>query len=127
LKLNIKWRALYKGVAPGLVVYCRPGPVQQAQTSEIIGICQRRIKERARDAEEKLVTPEYNQKVLEEHDRVFGQGSPLAFSEGFGHRALSIPIVIVDTTENYRDDPRVALKKSGELLHLIRLQVPVMQ
>lgn len=117
LDLNSKWRELYRGVVPGLVVYCRAG----TERTGIIDLCQRRIRERKREAEEDLVTPEYNGLVLKEHDDLFmptHKGGCLV--PGFsGKELLSIPVVVVDTTENYRDDERVALKKSGELLECI--------
>ena len=117
LDLNAKWRELYRGVVPGLVVYCRAGTNPEG----IIDLCQKRIRERKREAEEDLVTPEYNGLVLKEHDELFmpvHKGGCLV--PGFyGKNLLSIPVVVVDTTENYRDDERVALKKSGELLERI--------
>ena len=123
LKLNAKWRALYKGIAPGLVIYCRAG----ADMDKIVDLCQQRIHERKREAEEDLVTPEYNRCVLEEHERLFGPAhGAIFFASGFAKEVLAIPVITVDTTENYRDDPSVALKKSGELLDVIRLAVQSM-
>ncbi len=42
LSLNAKWRGLYRGVSPGLVVYCRAGD----ETDTIVSTCQSRIKVR---------------------------------------------------------------------------------
>jgi|WetSurMetagenome_2_1015567.scaffolds.fasta_scaffold00074_30 deoxyadenosine/deoxycytidine kinase len=114
--INHKWRELYHGVAPGLVIYCRAG----STTDSIVDLCQQRIRERKRPAEEELVTPFYNGIVLQEHDRVFlAYGG--AFVMGFaGHHPLTVPVAVCDTTENYRDDASVAEKKSAELLQHVR-------
>ena len=122
LNINTKWRELYHGMAPGLIVYCRAG----TETASIVDLCQQRIRERKREAEEDLVTPEYNALVLQEHDRLFmGSGQAGFVVRGFGrHAPITIPVVVVDTTENYRDDARVAMKKSGELLDHIRASLP---
>ena len=116
LNLNSKWRELYKGARPGLVIYCRPGTGDSLET---LNVCQARIRERNREAEQELVTRGYNGMVLDAHNQVFGKDA-VFFPSGFGQRELKIPVVSVDTTENYRDDERVALKKSGELLQHIR-------
>jgi deoxyadenosine/deoxycytidine kinase len=117
LALNAMWRELYKGVAPGLIIYCRAG----SETEGIVALCQERIRSRQREAEEDLVTPDYNRIVLDEHEKLFGaEAGPHFVAEGFGREPVAIPIIVVDTTENYRDDARVALQKSGELLDVIR-------
>jgi len=118
LSLNAKWRELYRGIVPGLIVYCRAGSDEQG----IVALCQKRIKERARPTEEDLVTPEYNTLVLQEHERLFGTPDHNFIAQGFGGQsAVSIPVLIVDTTANYRDDARIALKKSGELMERIMI------
>lgn len=116
LGINKKWRELYHGVAPGLVIYCRAGTT----TDAIVDLCQQRIRERKRPAEEELVTPLYNSIVLEQHDRVFlAYGG--AFVVGFaGHPSLIVPVVVCDTTDNYRDDAGIATRKAAELLQHIR-------
>jgi deoxyadenosine/deoxycytidine kinase len=117
LDLNAMWRELYHGMVPGLIVYCRAGADQRA----VIGLCQQRIRERKRESEEDLVTPEYNTIVLREHDRLFAGPASVFVADGFaGLAPVAVPIVVVDTTENYRDDKRVALKKSSELLAQIQ-------
>ena len=117
LDLNAKWRELYQGVAPGLIIYCRAG----SDFESTVALCQQRIRERKREAEEDLVTPHYNGLVLKEHDRLFlGRQGGFVVSGFAGHAAITIPVVVVDTTENYRDDERVAMKKSGELLAFIQ-------
>jgi deoxyadenosine/deoxycytidine kinase len=120
LSLNAKWRSLYKGCVPGLVVYCRAG----TETESIVDLCQQRIKNRQREDEEKLVTPAYNRKVLQAHDALFGaENGMVLLPADIDHPWARIPVLTVDTTENYRDDPRVALKKSSEVLDRIRLAV----
>jgi deoxyadenosine/deoxycytidine kinase len=116
-KLNSRWRGMYP-IEPGLVIYCQAGPTVDAA----ITLCQQRIVERGRDGEEVLVTPKYNTMVLQEHDRVFGGGTKVArFHMGNDLKGFfSVPVVVFDTTENYRDDAAVELKKSAEVLAHIR-------
>ena len=114
LAVNMKWRELYQGVRPGLVVYCRPG----TQGDAVLDTCQARIRERNRDSEQELVTRAYNGKVLDAHDRVFGSGN-VVFPAVFGQPEATVPVVCVDTTANYRDDAQVAQAKSAELLQHI--------
>jgi deoxyadenosine/deoxycytidine kinase len=109
-KLNGMWRSLYP-VAPGLVIYCRAE----------IPLCQKRIVERHRDGEEALVTESYNTAVLEQHEKVFGNGATVArFHMGRDLDWFFVPVVAFDTTENYRDDELVRLKKSTEILSHIK-------
>jgi len=119
LRLNSKWRELYRGMVPGLVVYCRAGN----NTAGIVELCQKRIRERNREAEQDLVTPEYNAIVLREHDSMFATSARVVVDGFLGEWAIGVPIVIVDTTENYRDDERVAMKKSSELLDHIKANI----
>jgi len=128
LDLNAMWRELYRGIAPNLIVYCRAG----TDTASIVDLCQQRIRERKREAEEDLVTPEYNGLVLREHDRLFLQPGSVFVVKGFVgggpfQDPLAIPVVVVDTTENYRDDSRLALKKSSELLNHIKASLPPLE
>jgi deoxyadenosine/deoxycytidine kinase len=104
MTMHAKWKHLYP-VHPSLVIYCTPGK----ESSQIVDVCQDRIRERARDAEEELVTRAYNTILLEEHERMFGGG------------AFPIPVMRMDTTENYKTDERIALKKSGEVLEAIKV------
>jgi len=97
-----------------------------------VDLCQQRIRERKREAEEDLVTPEYNGLVLREHDRLFLQPGSVFVVKGFVgggpfQDPLAIPVVVVDTTENYRDDSRLALKKSSELLNHIKASLPPLE
>lgn len=103
MAMHAKWKQLYP-VHPSLIIYCTPG----TDSARIVDVCQERIRERARDAEEALVTRAYNTLLLEEHERMFGGG------------AFPVPVMRVDTTENYKTDERIALKKSGEVLEAIK-------
>lgn len=103
MAMHTKWKQLYP-VHPSLVIYCTPGK----ESAQIVEVCQDRIRERARDAEEELVTRAYNTILLEEHERMFGGG------------AFPVPVMRMDTTENYKTDERIALKKSGEVLDAIK-------
>lgn len=114
MKLNAAWRLLYPA-KPNLVIYCRAGSTVEG----IVSLCDKRIKERRREAEEVLVTPEYNRVLLEEHERVFNNpamGSTARFHMGNQLRPFSVKVVLFDTTENYRDNKDVALKKSSEII-----------
>ena len=104
MAMHAKWKQLYP-VHPSLVIYCTPGK----ESAQIVDVCQDRIRERARDAEEELVTRAYNTILLEEHERMFGGG------------AFPVPVMRMDTTENYKTDERIALKKSGEVLEAIKV------
>jgi deoxyadenosine/deoxycytidine kinase len=104
MAMHAKWKRLYP-VHPSLVIYCTPGK----ESAQIVDVCQDRIRERARDAEEELVTRAYNTILLEEHERMFGGG------------AFPVPVMRMDTTENYKTDERIALKKSGEVLEAIKV------
>ncbi len=117
MNLNARWRMLYP-IEPSLVLYCRAG----SDPASIIALCDERIKERGRDSEEELVKPAYNMLVLKRHDEVFGDPDGTAqFSSRLDGRAmlLVVPVVMIDTRENYRDDGRVALKKSQEITNHI--------
>jgi len=105
LDLNSMWRLLYP-IKPNLVIYCRPG----ADDDTIVNTCHERVVRRARDSELDLVDKNYNATVLREHDKMFNGGVTPA------QLGIEVPVVLFDTTENYKDDHRIAMKKSGEVL-----------
>lgn len=124
---NKKWRLLY-AIRPSLVVYCLPG----ATIEEAIDNCQSRILERARPGEEFLVTKEYNGNLLAQHEAVFRnpgnrtggkQFAGFDFPAGLG-KAFRVPVVTINTLENYRDDKDVALKRSAEMIDHINSHSP---
>jgi len=116
MSLNKMWTRLYP-VKPNLVLYCKPG----YDVDTIIDKCQERIQERNRDSEKHLVTKDYNAMVLFQHDEVFDSEN-ITGADGFRYTdsaifGAKVRIVHMDTTENYRDDERVALKKSKEVIN----------
>jgi len=102
MDMHQMWKSL-NPVHPSLIIYCTPG----VDKDKIVDTCQERIVERDRDSEKELVTKAYNKVVLEEHENLFGGG------------AFPIPVMRVDTTENYKSDDRIAMKKSAEVLDAI--------
>lgn len=117
MELHSMWAEIYP-IMPGLIIYCRAGETHD----EIVDLCDKRIKERAREAETDLVDKEYNRLVLEEHEKRFGLSSGHA-RVGVGKDKEVIPVLIMDTTANYRDDVRVAKQKSDEVLGKVRLHM----
>lgn len=107
-QLNAMWTRLYP-VRPGAIIYCRPGGSDQ----DIINEADRRIKERAREAEEKLVNKDYNGVVHAMHEAVFGKETYSYQVDGEGTK--EIPVIHFDTTANYRDNADVALRASTNL------------
>jgi hypothetical protein len=74
-----------------------------------------------------LVTPAYNTAVLREHERVFGNGQSVAtFDMGNELKTFTVPVVSFDTTENYRDNRDIELKRSAEVIsHIVDRMSPL--
>ncbi len=117
LELHSMWVKIYP-IWPGLILYCRAGE----STEDILNLCDARIRERNREAETELVDKSYNAIVLEEHEKKFGDPSR-HHSICIGHDTAEIPVLCMDTTENYRDNELIALKKSAEVLDSVRLHM----
>lgn len=112
--LHSMWRRLYP-IHPSLIVYCK---ASAGNTDTALDTCQERIKERGRDSEQELVTKDYNKFVLDEHERAFSTGTYKSTMTGEGD-VFEIPVLVFDTSENYRDDPEIAYRKTREVLRLI--------
>jgi len=108
LEIHAEWLRIFPA-PPSLMIYCKTS----------IDICQKRVKERAREAEQNLVTREYNMTILNLHDR-FMDIENGGFKYTKRGQLERIPVLVFDTAVNYRDDPEIARAASTEILQAVR-------
>ncbi len=97
------WQKLMPVKKPNLFIYL--------VTS--VDVCMSRLHERGRDAESG-VKKEYQELLKQEHDAYLLD--PLGVLMPDGSR---VPCIVVDTSENYRDDPKVAEKLAALIKRVI--------
>jgi deoxyadenosine/deoxycytidine kinase len=101
-----EWWNMWYRIMPyklDLFIYLRPD----------VDVCMDRLKNRAR-GEEKGVSKEYQVALQKKHDHFFGNGS---VQTGEGHY---VPCIILNTNENFKDDPDVKEKTAAHFENLIK-------
>lgn len=78
-----------------------------------IDTCVKRTEERSREAESSM-TKEYQQQILDEHNRIF-MGNPNGVTMPDG---TVVPCIVIDAEVNFRDDPEEA-KRIAEIINKI--------
>lgn len=116
-KLHATWVRIYP-FKPHLILFCKPFGTPGGEKGETAAICQARIKERNREAEQELVTVKYNQIVLDLYESYMdvARGGYLVTERG---KLWRIPVIEFDTTMNYRDDHGVGRSASAHILRLV--------
>jgi deoxyadenosine/deoxycytidine kinase len=98
------WQELMP-IQPTLFVYLRPS----------LDECMSRMTQRARECEISGVSMEYQKALLKEHDKIFSQ-SAVVFPGG-----KSIPILQIDTNDNFRDNDQCLEKIATQIQQRMKI------